>query len=392
MKDFIILLVIFSCGFCNAQNPENVYDIDYDGHLYFELSFTEFEIHGDFVFDTGASNLYLDTLFYRQNDFPDYGTVDGILKGAGTGEKRVDVILSPILFSLNGQKKFKSDTTVLLDLKNRFGEKVDGVFGLNFFRRKAIQINYPKERISFLDSLSHKKVEDYKLIPLITENNKFLTNCEVWLNDSIHLNGKFVIDTGNPNEIVLNSGAIDLKKLRRKAKYKSFGGIGGDSQGYTFLSQKINLNGFEFSNVPTDVSLNQTGALASSDYLGIIGNGLLEKFDVIIAKDKYALFLKRNENFDKGFQKSKRGFSFNDNSDNGKGWIVHTVYLNSNAAKNGLQIRDRILAVNYIPVRYYNGKSPIKGMKAKVKLKIQRAKTIKTIRFRPENIIDKLRP
>lgn len=391
MNKLIVFALIACFGFCRAQNPEKNYAIKYDGHLSFEVSFSEFNIDGQFVFDTGASNLYIDTLFYRNNKFPNYNLAEGVLKGVGTGEKKVDVMLTPLFFKLNHQRQFKSDTTVILDLKNSFGHKVDGVIGLNFFREKVIKINYPRETIQLFDALPKKHLSDYKRIPLFYEKNRLFTTCKIELDNNTHLEGKFIIDTGNPDAIDLNAGVVNINQVDKKIKYQSSGGIGGDSKGFTFLAKEVNFDGFTFSEVTTDLSLNKSGALSNSQYTGIIGNGLLERFDVILDKKNRALYLRPNTKFPGAFHKSKLGFSFSNNTKNDAGWIVNTVYENSNAAKNGLELHDEILNVNGTPVRFLDGKLPRKSTQGKLNLLIQRNRKIQLIRFRPENIIHKLK-
>ena len=94
-----------------------------------------------------------------------------------------------------------------------------------------------------------------------------------------------------------------------------------------------------------------TGAFGKKEYIGIIGNEILSKFNLIIDIAHSALYLKRF----KEDQPSKPNydFGFRNRTDIGKGWIVSSLTRDGDAARAGLQLNDRIIAINGRPVEEY---------------------------------------
>ncbi len=95
-----------------------------------------------------------------------------------------------------------------------------------------------------------------------------------------------------------------------------------------------------------DYTENTSGILSKRKYLGLVGNKILERFDVIIDYINSYLYVKPNKKFNKPFKASKKGFYCKNRSETLKGFIVSGFYKNSNAEKSGLKIDDKIIKVN----------------------------------------------
>ena len=93
-------------------------------------------------------------------------------------------------------------------------------------------------------------------------------------------------------------------------------------------------------------SNNTGGALASKEYIGIVGNDFWERFDMIIDLPGKRLFLRPNSKFHDPFESPVRGFSCTDRSRSLGYWIVNSLAKDSNAEEAGLRNGDRIVAVN----------------------------------------------
>ena len=198
------------------------------------------------------------------------------------------------------------------------------------------------------DTINNSVLKHYQKIPLIIIDNRFFIETEIKL-DSNKIKGLFMIDTGYPGTLTINSGIVNPKQITKKSNYIS-GGIGGESKGLTTNSNSIKIQNFIFKNTIIDISIDESGALANPKYVGTIGNEILDKFDIIFDRQNSALYLKEIQNLDKNFNKNTLGFSIIDRTDIHKGWIVTSIYLNSKAAINGLKIKDQIIKINGIPV------------------------------------------
>lgn len=173
-------------------------------------------------------------------------------------------------------------------------------------------------------------------------------------NDSVSFKGNFMIDMGSSLSTMTSSIAYKFnfdKKIERKvAYYTKYGGVGGYSYGFDFIADSIQISNFTLKNVNMSYSSDTSGLMASDDFYGIIGNNILEKFDVLFDFTNSNLYLKPNKNFKVPFEFDRLGFTYVDRNRTMGGWIVTGLSKNSLAEKNGLLIDDIILSINETPV------------------------------------------
>ena len=124
------------------------------------------------------------------------------------------------------------------------------------------------------------------------------------------------------------------------------GGIGGAATGSDFRAKSASVGGFTLNDIVMGFSNNTGGALASKEYIGIVGNDFWERFDMIIDLPGKRLFLRPNNKFNDPFESPVRGFSYTDRSRTLGYWIVNSLAEESNAEKTGLRNGDRIVAIN----------------------------------------------
>jgi C-terminal processing protease CtpA/Prc len=112
----------------------------------------------------------------------------------------------------------------------------------------------------------------------------------------------------------------------------------------------VQIGGYKLDDVIMDYSEDKSGELATSYHSGILGNIILDRFDIIIDFVNSDLYLKPNQEYNKSFTFSKLGFRFVDRSITKKAWIVAGLYKGSNAEIAGLKIDDKIISVNGIDI------------------------------------------
>lgn len=86
-------------------------------------------------------------------------------------------------------------------------------------------------------------------------------------------------------------------------------------------------------------------------YLGIIGNSVWEKFNIIIDAKNQALYLRRHQ-ADEPMGKTY-GYGWRNRTDICRGWVVSSMNRSSEAKEAGMEIGDTITAINGRDVRDY---------------------------------------
>ena len=111
--------------------------------------------------------------------------------------------------------------------------------------------------------------------------------------------------------------------------------IGGDTIRYTDISY-----------VPEGV-----GAMSDRPYLGIIGNDVWDRFNIIIDAQNMKLYLRRHKADD---PIGKRyGYGWRNRTDICRGWVVYYMNHSSEAHEAGVEIGDTITTINGRDVKDY---------------------------------------
>lgn len=371
--------------------PEGAIPIVARGHIYIQGSADS--VPGNFVFDTGASGLYFDTTFYVSNNFEYENMVHAKLPGAGSTPQDVNLILDPVRFSF-GEHIYETSQVPVLKLKPILGDFADGIIGLNYFSESVVEINYSHEFIRVHKSIDNLDLSDYTLCSLRKTKNRLYLPATIQVNDTVTIEGDFTLDFGSGGSISLTSPVArnyDLNKniSDKVLHYTKYGGVGGESSGYTFLADGIQLFGFEFNHVIMDYSLDQSGALASTKSLGLLGNEILQRFDILLDFNNNILYLKPNEKYNEAFAFSHLGFSYADRSKTLGAWIVKGLYEDRLPEKYGLKIDDKIISVNGINVQEipYASQREFFIQLDEVNLEVKRGDAIENIKFRLEPVL-----
>jgi len=373
-----------------AELPEGAIPIVYRGHLYINGSADS--INGNYVFDTGASNLYYDSTYYAGGDFKYSKFWNAKLPGAGKTPQDVIVIADSVNFRF-GNNLYQTKNIPVMQLKPILGDFADGILGMEYFHNSVLEIDYEKEFMRIFPIIDSVDVSHYCKVDLVKEANRLFIPLEVKINDTLIIDGRFQLDFGAGGTLAFTSSAATNFKLFETIGIKTpyftkYGGVGGESSSYYFMAYSLEIGDFVFDNVTMSFNVDKSGAMASDKHFGLLGNQIYERFNVIIDFVNNAIYLLPNKNFNDPYEFSRLGFSYVDRNQTFKSWIVTGLYSGSEAEINGLKIDDKILSVNNISVDLidYESQADFFTDLEKVKLQIDRNGEVKEIEFKLQYI------
>ena len=330
--------------------PENATPVVITGYLF--IPGDADSAPGNFLIDLGADNLYLDSVFFYENKLTYENTFFANISGIGNTLKRIIVIRDSVNFTFKGYN-FKTDIVPVLDLKPIGGDFVDGLLGVRYFMDKVLEINYEHEYIIIHKGIDSVDLTHYKSIELKRVEN-YICAPITMKTKGVIINGHFIIDTGYPVSSITSNASkvhnLENTITHKVEYYTDYGGIGGNSASYDFIIDSVLISEFGLNNVNMSFSVDSAGILSDGDYLGIIGNDILKRFDVIFDFANLILYLKPNKNYKTPFVFDRLGFTYVDRFKTMGGWIVTGLTVNSDAEKQGLKIDDKIISVNDIAV------------------------------------------
>lgn len=390
----IIVIILFLVISCKSHKVVSNFDlnsvsdsinIEYDSHIYLKSNVEK--VNANLIFDTGADGLYLDSVFVAKSELKFKECAYGIARGAGINEEKIRIIRDSIFYKINNFN-FKSRLTPIVQLRPIIGKKADGIIGNAAFRNKAISIDYINQKLFVFKLFNQELAKDFKKIPITEVNNRYYLNSSINVTKDIVVNGDFMIDLGSggvvdlTNEVAMQNNLNDEITKQVICNSSNYG-FGGASSSAFFTTESISLSDFQIKKEVISYSNNKTGALSDMSYVGILGNGFFERFDIIIDFEHKYLYLKPNANYHKKPSVYNIGFSFIDRTDIGNGFIVTSLFENSDVEKNGLKLGDVITHINDIRVEnlkdfsvLYNAKN-----KQKIKLKFHRNNIAQEINF-----------
>jgi len=368
------LLFLFSCS--KKIIPMNSIPMKYDGYINLDVNVGE-DIRGNFIFDTGWNGISFDSMFCKKNRLS-YKTTDIEAIGIGNLRRTVQLITDTIHFQFSSKEHRFSTKSAMLDLKNMVGAKIDGIAGVQTFANKPYMIDYESQKIVFIDS-----VKGYNLVEAKFEGDFFYLNLSIILKNKNKIQGWFLLDTGS-NQTMLNSHIFMTDGIYNSADKKKFfakGGVGGDSNGYFLPVSIASLGNFKLKNLIMTISTDTFGMLANPNYIGIIGNDLLDDFNMIFDHQKGKIWVKPNKNFNKNINKLFKGISF---LDTGEKWMVAGIVEETDAFRKGIRMNDEILQINNIQVEKIDLDTFVENLEANdiLLLKIKQENGEKEIEFK----------
>jgi len=330
-----------------------------------------------FIFDTGAEYTIL-----AKKSFTDLLGVnyEREFKLVGADLKTVIIahLAKNIDITLPGVKA-RSQNILVLE-KNYFnfeeyaGVPVDGIIGSDIFRHFIVKIDYQRRKITLLDPGKGKKPKGYESYPIEVKSGKpYLTN-KIHLRDSVDLSAEFLIDTGAGLSLLLYTNTHPDFMLPTTTVTGNIGiGLGGFMKGYLGRIKKLDLNPFSFSDIITNFQEFPSGSpdslLITRD--GIIGNGVLSRFTVIIDYYRSLLYLKPRRKYNRNFSYDRSGIVTIASGQGLDKYEIKDVIPNSPADEAGLLPGDRLIRVSGIPKLFMDLPTINKKLRGKVGKKIK---------------------
>ncbi|MBP7461588.1 MAG: retropepsin-like domain-containing protein [Candidatus Delongbacteria bacterium] len=161
---FIVFLSIccsLNFGQENTSHKYKIIPIDYRGHIYIDGSVND--VKGHFIVDTGADNLYFDSLFYAAGNLKYDSIITARVPGAGKELQKVKVIMNPVQFDFHSLN-YRTQSVPVISLKPIVGDFADGIIGQDYFSQKILEINYARNYMKIHDKIDSLSLGHYAKI------------------------------------------------------------------------------------------------------------------------------------------------------------------------------------------------------------------------------------
>ncbi|MEP7195165.1 MAG: PDZ domain-containing protein [Saprospiraceae bacterium] len=313
------------------------------------------------IFDTGAEH---NLLFNRITTDVIQDAYQREVKILGSDlSKEVPALLTqPLNIQTNNNLHKQLQFIVLLEpiesINELIGEQIDGILSASFFMDYNFEINYKKQIITLRDKKPNKKkLNAFKACDISLVKNKpyIKSTLKISEGDSVyHLN--LLLDTGAGLSLLLYKNAQSTLIIPKQLLPGKIGsGIGGLVNGYIARSKTFEMCDLVFDNIVTcyqEVNTIQSEKEALVKQ-GIIGNQVLEKFDVIFDYADLKIYFKQNSNH-KTFEYDRSGLAIVSGDTDFSKFYVAQVIPNSPGEQAGFELGDRIISINHLSTNFMN--------------------------------------
>ncbi|MGC3979121.1 MAG: aspartyl protease family protein [Paludibacteraceae bacterium] len=370
MKSKIIETVVITFALVSCITSKNEVRFEKDGSFYINATIND-SIQGRFVFDTGADGLYMDSTFISQHSSIIKSKLDTArMRGAGaTGYKQVLLVNDTVKVKA-GNYIHKFTDSPILRLTDINGENIAGIIGNEFIKNQAIEIDNDKLTLKIHSVVHRAKYES--IIPFDYIDGRIYFNVDIEIRKNEFVKAKLLMDLGCSDAIILNSPYFQSfeDKVILPEKVIDYtilygGALGGNSNGGDFRSISIKLGDYNINDPIISFSKDTLGAFSKTNYDGLLGNEILDRYNYAIDYKNQKLYLKKNSKSKKSFNSTLTGFYALKTQENA---IVMSIYYQSEAYKNGLQLGDTIIAINNRKLDSLTDKEFYKELKTKGKI------------------------
>jgi hypothetical protein len=393
MKKAITILLMFSFLYAGAQNNS----FDFNAKKLTEFTFQEL-IGGvilvkaklndspedlNFILDTGSGAISLDSVTAANNKIPQKPsgkTVRGI-----AGIKEVDYSPNNTL-TIHGLKIDSLDFYIndYEILSGVYGIKIDGIIGYSFFKRYIVKVNFDSSKIGIF-SIGNIKYPKHGTI--LHPKFSALPIQRLYLQDKREINGNLYVDTGAGLCLLLSKqfeSDSSFLSFKRKPVSVQVQGLGGKKRLLLTVIKKFKIGPYQFRKVPTTILDDEFNALSYPSIIGLIGNDLLRRFNLVINYASREIHIVANSHYKDDFDYSYTGVNLY--FENGL-IIADDVIEGSPAFFGGLKRDDIIVAVNNNfsqNMGAYNTLMNVVGRK--IDLIVNRGGELTTISFKVDRI------
>ncbi len=281
------------------------------------------------------------------------------------------------------------------DFTSITGTNIQGILGADFLMRFTVEFDFKRSLLILHEPSDWKPTRRHQRISAEFVRNRAYLNIPVGVNTRNTSKRKLLLDSGAGLTLLMHtfgdSSEVDLPVQTVPALIAN--GLGGSMSGNVGRTQNVELAGKTLNGVITYFQpLDTTGLQFLNDREGIIGNRMLKRFNVVINYTaRKVWFRPEGKRWKDKFLFDRSGISIVAGGPNLRTYTISNIVPNSPAERAGIQIGDRITAVNGKTVAFFTLDGILSRFEGKVgrkiKLRCRRNGEYYIVRFRLEDLI-----
>jgi len=307
----------------------------------------------DFLYDTGASITVIDSAYAVKLGLVSEGKVEAL--GAGSsGAASFALLKSLRVESADSDGVELADQRVGVLAVNAalgpyFWRDCAGVIGYSFISRFVNEIDYDHSVLTLYDPHTFNYQGSGARLPMTLSGTVPVVSMR--LDDK--LAGEFRLDVGSNSTVDLHGPFVRANRLdpgKHGTIEVSGAGFGGEFSTKYVRMKRIDVGPFGWDDPLVSLSGATTGALASEDYAGNVGNHILERFKCTFDYDRHAVYLEPGDKYASRDHFTRSGLQLGRYGDEVR---VGQVVRHSPAEHAGIESGDVVISLEGKPILDY---------------------------------------
>ena len=273
-----------------------------------------------------------------------------VTRSGGAGPNTYEAsFTSGVTISL-GPKIFTGQTAAVFSLdlvEEQLGRSVDGLVGIDLFLDHVVEIDYAEKKLWIYDPDQFTYSGKGESIPHSLRGGHFFVGGRIDFPERGELTGQYLVDTGGcMMSAILTTSFAQQNRLssisQKRIVDRSVSGLGGVTSLLVSRANHFKIGSADFPSPLIYISQDKAGALASSEYQGLLGTEILKRFKLMFDYSHRRLILERNSNFAEPLEYDMSGMSVRAYGYGFKTFKIYQVLEDSPAATANLHAGDII--------------------------------------------------
>jgi Aspartyl protease/PDZ domain len=326
-------------------------------HIVFKVSVNGREPMA-FILDTGADQEVIDEKRMAAFGLKAYaGTTT-----TGGGNSAPYNYAKDATFTLPGVALSRQHVAVIdqTGLERALGVPFGGILGYDFISRFVVEIDYAKKLITLHDPQKFNYTGKGFIVPVTFDNGI------PFANGTITVAGKsipayFVLDSGAAETMTLTSPFVKAHDLANLAQTNATVNRPAGLENQFFAQNnvrgridRLQLGQMEVRSIPINMSVNTSGAYASENFSGTVGESIFSRYRVFLDYARNRVIFEPTPEVDKPFPERRTyGLSLLASGDDLHTYTVSAVRPDSAAASDGFKKGDVVSALDGKPAQQF---------------------------------------
>ncbi len=274
------------------------------------------------------------------------------------------------------------------------GKQYSGTIGADVLSRAVIAIDYARQTVQFFDPATYKYQGHAAVLPLSFSNGMPVIHTKFATPKKKQVEADFAIDTALIAGIAISRKFSEAHRVfRQKGKIAQAYDpqLTGGENVSLFRLRYFKIGGSAAEDPIAELSSSKLAGTADPKLAGVIGAGLLQRFNIVLDYPHKQVVFEANSNFKNYDEEDKSGIALVATGPGLKALQVAHVVPNSPAAEAGIQQGDIIAGIDdeaAADISLASAREMFRDVGHKYKLLIQRGDQTKEITIQTQRLLD----